>query len=222
MMGREKRAKLLVPSFIVAAAAAAAACGGTSVGQPTMSSAGAGGDTTTTNPPPISYGGIGNPPPLDQGGYGSVAGGTTNPPPIAGCPTSIPQNGSACAPSASGDYECDYNTESACTTTLAYCRNGTWSLAGYAIDCSVGGSGGSGPLPPAGAAGEGPTEPPTVTCPPVVPSVGAYCYKPSTVTSYLCDYTTACGSYEATCDGHWLLTFQDGPADSCMGGYPGE
>ena len=233
MMGREKRAQLLVPSFVFVAAAAAAACGGTSVRE-----TGAGGATISTNPPPVSdagvstnpppigYGGqiITNPPPVDLGGYGSggygnEAGATTNPPPVVACPATVPVTGSACALRAQDSVRCDYGTGDACTTTMAWCINGVWSLGGYAIDCrgfggaaGTAGTGGTG-----GRGGDGPAPDPIVYCPQVVPTLGADCYKPSTLTSYRCDYAIACGTYEATCSGQWQLQFHGSPTD-CVGG----
>src|SRR6478736_2951800 len=75
MMGREKRAQLLVPAFVFAAATAVAACAGTVVGEEPGTAGAAG----STNPQPVSGGGYiaTNPPPVSGGGY--IA---TNPPPI--------------------------------------------------------------------------------------------------------------------------------------------
>jgi hypothetical protein len=223
MMGREKRAQLLLPSFVFVAAAAA--CGGTVEGE-----GGTGGATIATNPPAISYGGqiATNPPPIayggnssggnSSGGYGNVAG-STNPPPIAACPTTVPVNGSACVSSTPRSYECDYGTGDPCTTTLAWCMGGVWSLGGYAIDCSgYAGAGGGSPIGEGGAGGDGPAPDPLVYCPPAMPTAGAYCYKPSSVTSYRCDYASACDAYEATCNGQWQLLFHGSAADSCVGG----
>ncbi len=225
-MGQDKRARLWIPSLI--AALAAAACGGTSVGEPIGSGAdaGAGAGSMIGNPPP-SVGGYGTTaPPTAQGGYASIsgAGGAT---PIIGpnCPVSVPQNGSSCY-WPNGNYQCEYDTGAACTTTFASCTNGSWSLGGYDIECGYAGSpgyageGGAAPIESAGAGGDAPVEPPTVSCPSAVPSPGAYCYKPSAVTSYLCNYSSNCGTFEATCNDHWLVTFHDGPAGWCEGGAP--
>ncbi|MEP7050877.1 MAG: hypothetical protein ABJB12_11005 [Pseudomonadota bacterium] len=242
MMGREKRAQFLVPSFVFAAASALAACGGTSVGEAGgASTSGAAGAQVSTNPSPASWGGqiATNPPPIgssgggsggsgNSGGYGNEGGDiATNPPAVVTCPESVPRNGSACIPPAQGGpAECIYDPNDACTTTLAWCTDGHWTLGGYAIDCrgwgGDGGIGGEPPIAEAGAAGEGPSEPdPAVGCPPTLPAVGAYCYKPSSVTSYRCDYPVTCGSYQATCVGQWQLTLHGSTTAPCAGGAPG-
>ncbi|HYQ02350.1 MAG TPA: hypothetical protein VER96_26940 [Polyangiaceae bacterium] len=249
MMGREKRAQLLVPSFVFAAATAVAACAGTVVGEEpeTAGAAGSmnplpvsGGGYIATNPPPVSAGGYiaTNPPPIgwsgggsrgfdDSGGYGSEAGDffVTDPPAVVPCPKRVPQNGTACIPPAAGGHaQCVYEPNDPCITTFAMCTDGLWELAGYAIDCSgwggAGGVGGGPPIAEAGAAGEGWSEPdPAVYCPSTLPKSGAYCYKPSSVTSYRCDYPIGCGSYEATCVGQWKLAVHD--SASCAAGSPG-
>jgi hypothetical protein len=236
-MGREKRARLLVPSFVFAAATAVAACGGASVGgapeQP--STAGAAGAHISTNPPPASWGGqiSTNPPPIGwsgggSSGYGSEGGDTPmNPPPVVTCPESIPQNDSACTPPAEGGpVECVYDPNDSCKTTLAWCIKGVWVLGGYLVDCSsrggAGGIGGGSPIAEGGAAGEGSGPPaPGIECPAMPPTIGASCDKPSSVTSYRCDYPVACGSYEATCIGQWQLTFHASTTASCTGGAAG-
>jgi hypothetical protein len=166
MMGREKRAQLLVPSFVFAAATALAACGGSSVGEAPEepSTSGAAGAQVSTNPPPVSWGGqiSTNPPPISWSGGGSGGSGNssgygneggyiaTNPPPVVTCPQSVPQSGSACIPPAEGDpAKCVYDPNDPCTTTFAWCTDGFWQLGGYAIDCSSrGGAGGIGGRPP--------------------------------------------------------------------------
>jgi len=243
MMGREKRAQLLVPSFVFAAATAVAACGGTSVREAPEepSTSGAAGAQISTNPPPVSWGGqiSTNPPPIGwsgggTGGYGNTSGYgneggyiATNPPPLVPCPQSVPQHVTACTPAAEGGpARCTYNSNDPCTTTFASCIDGLWKLGAYAIDCSApGGAGGMGGGPliaEAGAGGEGTIEPdPAVDCPPTLPTFGADCYKPSSVTSYRCDYPVTCGSYEATCLGQWQLTLHRSTTASCAGGAPG-
>ena len=225
MMGREKRAQLLVPSFVFVAAAAAAACGGSSLGD-----AGAGGATVSTNPPEVSYGGATvstNPPPIGWGGYGSggngnEAGTPINPPPLmVACPATVPANGSACLPVVKSSNRCVYGSGDACSTTMAWCEGGVWSLGGYAVSCpGNGGAGGGAPIGEGGAGGDGPAPDPVVYCPEAVPKPGEYCYKPSTVTSYRCDYVDGCGTYEATCSGQWQLQAHGSPAD-CAGGAAG-
>ena len=234
IMGREKRARLLVPSLVFVAAAAA--CGGTSIGELPAEPSGAGaagrvgghGNTAgvSSNPPPIGYGGQVHTTPAPvtggygSGGYGNEAGDGPTPPPITACPTRPPVNGRPCTSAAS---YCEYGTGNACAATIAWCDSGSWSVGAYTIDCSeVGGASGGPPIAEAGAAGEAPTTPDaTVYCPQTVPTLGAYCYKPSSVTSYRCDYAVPCGAYQATCDGQWQLSFHGLPPDSCVAGSPG-
>jgi len=113
-----------------------------------------------TNPPPTGGGGTGNTPPVATAGYGNAAaaGGSTNPLPVTGCPSTIPVSGSTCVGSVA-QAQCLYNTESVCSTVIAQCVNGRWSLGGYAIECpSTGGgeagTGGTDSIAQAGSAGD--------------------------------------------------------------------
>jgi len=228
-MAREKRAQWWLPSFAFVVAAAVA-CGGTVVGEEPFepSSSGAGGTSFAGNPPPITHGGRMNtdPPPIARGGYANEAGAPSISPGGA-CPPFLPPDGSAClSPTRGGPNECAYATDDACTTILAWCMGGAWSLSEYSIICSngfagaagEGGSAGQAPIGEAGSAGEGPA-PVVVYCPQAVPTAASSCYKPSSVASYRCDYALACGVYEATCNGYWQLAFRE--TNSCSAGAAG-
>jgi len=216
-MGREKRAKSLVPSFVLVASAAAVACDDSHI---------------IVNPPPpffSSYDGGGS----SNGGYGNAAAGYTTILPTPACPAVVPGNGSPCmSPSEGTRNECEYDRRDRCV--MARCVGGIWSVEDCDSDPGAGGdSAGGAPTAEGGAAGDGaggaasaeggaagdgPAPDPVVYCPQALPVQGASCFKPSSVTSFRCDYAQACGSYEATCNGQWQLTFHDPSASSCAGG----
>ncbi|HEY0467394.1 MAG TPA: hypothetical protein VGC79_24510 [Polyangiaceae bacterium] len=245
MMGREKRAQSLLPSFVLVAGAAAVGCDGSA--------------KWSVNPPFPIWGGSGNVGSPGQAGFGAN-------PPTEACPVSAPVSGSVClSPSEGGPSQCDYGTRTRCAAMLAWCVDGVWEVTGNALGCAgsggVGGTSGSAgeapiaeagadaggtsgsageapiaeagadaggtsgsageaPTAEAGAGGEGPGPVPVVECPQAVPPSGGYCYKPSTLTSYRCDYLLSCGSYEATCTGQWQVAFHE-PTDVCAAGASG-
>lgn len=106
MAGRESRARLLAPSFLVVATAIA--CGQTEDQ-----------NDIATNPPALEGGSAG----------ASTFGGSSNPP-VVGCPGTEPVAGEACS---SGAGSCEYPGPKACGTltqytTTAACVGGKWEL----------------------------------------------------------------------------------------------
>ena len=236
MMGRDKRAQLLIPAFVVVVASAVG-CDGTGY--------------TRTNPPCFD---CSNP---SGGAYNSGAGNggaaAFDPTPTGTCPSFIPRNNTECASSLDGSpYLCQYGTDP-CAATDATCDMGRWSLRSSAGTCPTIGTGGAagnagaapsdggaapsdggaapsdggaapsdGGAAPDSAAGQGPGPEPMVGCPTTPPETGSACYKPASVTSYRCDYPTACGSFEADCTGLWQLTYHGSATADCAGGAPGE
>ncbi len=132
-------------------------------------------------------------------------------------------SGTACVPDPrSGPWQCEYGPDTGCGAILASCNAGIWALGGYAVNCTGGVGGGesadAGPVP--AEAGEGPGPEPMVECPEALPTADAACYKPSSVSSYRCDYTGACIAHQATCTGTWQLS--QTPIVPCAGGASGQ
>ena len=148
-MGREKRSRLLLPSFVVVASAYA--CGGTAIRDPGDSVVGSAGSEYvgggTTNPPPVFDGGGGG---YVGGGPNVVIGGSpgsTNPPGFGAstvCPEAIPVDGSNCGVHYPTGYECKYN--SLCGTVTATCQAPwNWSVKQPSPDgCEQTGEAGAG------------------------------------------------------------------------------
>ena len=151
-MGREKRAKLLLPSFVVVVASAYA-CGGTAIRDSGDEVAGAAGSAGSE----YVGGGTSNPPPIFDGGGGYVGGapnvvvggsaGTLNPPGFGAptvCPEAIPVGGSSCGVHFPSGYECNYR--SLCGPVVASCQ-APWNWAVQYPDgeaCALGGDAGAG------------------------------------------------------------------------------
>lgn len=215
MMGRAKRAKLLLPSFV---ALASAACGGTSVtdqhgGDPNVAG-------YPSNPPPLQLGGAGGQPGTYLGSGNDVAPPSSLPAPS--CPESLPTSGSDCQQGFGGSSPyCEYTF--GCVRASAEClTNSEWLVdeepAGTCGDAGSGDAGGG----DAGSGGSGPTNPPVpLSCPSDTPKDGSPCYLPRTIASYECDYPGDCSPFVVTCTSHAVWSYGPNPVEcTADGGSP--
>lgn len=159
--GRQARARLLAPSFLVVASVAA--CGPTSITQEGDGGAGrnanavgngaTGGSGAVHNTAGVggSYGGVGGS--IGGGGNYSGIGGSNPPCTMLHCPATAPVDGSSCDPRTSGEQvifcavwppECNYPA-TVCGDVRATCVGQIWEVIG-----ACGGEAGAG-----GASGEG-------------------------------------------------------------------
>jgi hypothetical protein len=202
LMGRAKRAKLLLPSLV---ALASAACGGTSVtdqgGEPNVAG-------YPGNPPPLQWGGTGGEPGayVAGAGLGGDVGGSINPP-APSCPESLPTNGSDCQQGLGGTSSyCEYTF--GCIHASAACLTNSEWLVDQEQDGTCG---------DAGSSGSGPTNPPVpLSCPNGIPKAGSACYLPATVASYDCDYPGDCSPFVVTCTSRAVWSYGPDPVE-CAG-----
>lgn len=178
MAGRESRARLLMPSFLVVTAAMA--CGQSDDA-----------NDSATNPPGFNGSGAGG-----SAGTGQVvtAGTVSNPPFPTDCPLQEPRDGQSCSWGFRYAGSCEYPGRPdpcgfATSATQAECVEGVWvvELGSSGVSCNP-------PMP--------------VPCPAELPMAGQLCRQGFQVYPAACGYTTPdCPTITARCaaDGAWQV-----------------